>query len=259
MAKHLLFLITIALSLQSYAQIDFERGYFINDSGERIDCLIRNMDWSSSPSEFTYKLSENEKTERATINSVREFTIFNTSKYIRRTVDIDKSSEVFSYLTYNKNPVFENEQLFLRVLIEGKASLYEYSNSGLKRFFYSIDDSDIEQLVYKSYLVERDKVGKNNMYKQQLHNTLKCSTFTDGKLENLKYGENELSRFFIDYNVCNDEKYTDFRETKKRWPIHISIRPGLNSSSLKMKNEVLASRNAEFDKNVSFRIGIELE
>ena len=88
-------------------------------------------------------------------------------------------------MTYDKNPTFQEEQLFLKVLIEGKASLYEYVEVGLQRYFYTVDSSNIEQLVFKSYKVDRDLVAKNNMYKQQLYNDLKCSTFTAKKLEDL--------------------------------------------------------------------------
>ena len=259
MKKRLLFLLTLVLSFQGFSQINFEKGYFINNSDEKVNCLIRDMEWSSSPSDFTYKLSENGKTERATINSVKEFGIFNNSKFIRKTVAIDKSNEDFNYLTYNKNPTFQEEQLFLKVLIEGKASLYEYLEVGLQRYFYTIDDSNMEQLVFKSYKVDRDLVAKNNMYKQQLHNDLKCSTFTTKKLEDLNYSGNDLSRFFIDYNKCNNEEYTDFRVSKKERPFKISLRPGFKSSSVSMHNLLLASREADFGSKLGFTLGIELE
>ncbi len=259
MKKQLLFLLTVALGFQGYSQINFEKGYFINNSDEKVDCLIRNMEWSSSPSDFTYKLSENGKTERTTINSVKEFGISNNLKFIRKTVSIDRANEDFNYLTYDKNPTFQEEQLFLKVLIEGKASLYEYVEVGLQRYFYTVDSSNIEQLVFKSYKVDRDLVAKNNMYKQQLYNDLKCSTFTAKKLEDLNYSGSDLSRFFIDYNKCNNEEYIDFRKNNKEFPLKISLRPGFKSSSFAMHNIMLSSREADFGSRVGFTMGLELE
>jgi len=33
----------------SIAQVSFERGFFIDDSGNRVECLIRNLNWMSNP------------------------------------------------------------------------------------------------------------------------------------------------------------------------------------------------------------------
>ena len=221
MAKYLTFLITVTLSLQGYAQIDYDKGYFIDNSDQRVDCLIRNLDWGITPSEFIYKLSEYGETEKGTLISIKEFGIINDSKFIRKTVSIDRFSEDFNYLTYNENPLFQEEKLFLKVLIEGKASLYEYGNTGLKRFFYTIDNSNVEQLVYKSYKVERDLVTKNNMYKQQLLNSLNCSTFTVEKFEKLEYSANALARLFIDYNKCHEVDILILENLKKR--VHLRL------------------------------------
>jgi hypothetical protein len=41
MKKHLLFAILfLILSIKSWAQIGFEDGYFINESDEKVQCLI---------------------------------------------------------------------------------------------------------------------------------------------------------------------------------------------------------------------------
>ena len=56
MRKQILVLAFITIScLQSYSQIIFENGYFIDESNNRIECLIKNIDWKNNPTEFEYK------------------------------------------------------------------------------------------------------------------------------------------------------------------------------------------------------------
>lgn len=259
MKKHLLFLSAFIIGLQAFAQITFEKGYFINNSNEKVDCLIKNVDWKSNPTEFTYKLSDNSQSENIEMHSVREFGINNISKYVRKTVDIDRSSSNFSYLTYNKEPDFNEERLFLKVLIEGKASLYEYTDGNLSRFFYTVNDSDVAQLVYVVYKASQNEMGKNNRYQQQLYNDLKCSTFTSKKLESLTYDRKDLVRFFVDYNNCNEHEYVNYTKKQKRTFFNLSIRPGINSSSLFIENSVSSAREVNFDNEIGFRLGIEGE
>jgi len=192
MKKQLLFLAITILSFNCYSQIKFEKGYYINISNQKIECLIKNLDWKNNPIAFKYKLSENSEPKDSNIKAVKEFGIYNVSKYITRTVKIDKSSENFSYMSNDKNPIFKEEQLFLKVLVEGKSNLYEYTNSNLIRYFYNIENSNIEQLIYKSFKTSDNKVGKNNRFKQQLWNDLKCSTIKTNKVKNLEYNKNSF-------------------------------------------------------------------
>jgi len=257
-SKLIVILITI-LSYNCYSQISFEKGYYIDNSNQKTNCLIKNIDWKNNPTEFTYKLSENNKPQKATIESIKEFGIDNISKYVRKIVNIDRSKENIGYISENKEPIFNEEELFLKVLIEGKSNLYEYADGDLKRYFYNTEYSNIEQLIYKSYKTNDDKIGKNNRYKQQLWNNLKCPDLKISEIEKLSYRKKNLISFFIAYNNCNNQQYTNFEKRKKRDLLNLSIRPRLNSSSLTIQNAIVESKNADFGNKQSFGIGIELE
>jgi hypothetical protein len=50
MEKHVLAtLFSVFFSMISLAQIDFESGYFIREPDEKVQCLIRNVDWKNNP------------------------------------------------------------------------------------------------------------------------------------------------------------------------------------------------------------------
>lgn len=255
----LLVLATAFISFNCYSQINFEKGYYIDNEDQKTDVLIKNIDWKNNPTEFEFKLSEDNESRNATIKTVKEFGIYNVSKFSRHQVNIDRSSGNLDLLSEDSRPRFNEEELFLEVLIEGKANLYLYNDGNITRYFYSKDDSKIEQLIFKKYLTPNNNIGTNEGYKQQLWNDLECSAFTRRKVENVDYRRNELVSFFEDYNKCHNEDYVNFEEMQKKDLFNLNIRPGFNYSSLTIHNKVTDYKDTDFDKEFGFRLGIEGE
>ncbi|OED44567.1 hypothetical protein AB832_01895 [Flavobacteriaceae bacterium (ex Bugula neritina AB1)] len=260
MKKQLIFLLLTILSFTAYAQIIFEKGYYITDSGQKTECLIRNVDWKNNPTKFEYKTDENSVIEKVTIKTVKEFGIHNKSKYLRSIVQIDRSSDHTNKLSNSKEPQFREEQLFLKVLVEGKATLFSYQGKSLRRYFYSIDNSDIYQLVYKRFMNPPSlKIHKNNTYRQQLGNSLKCDVITINTIKNINYRTSDLTKLFISYNKCSDSEYTFYKIKNTKSDFNVNIRPGISSSSLQVQNSAISTRNIDFGNKLNFRFGIEAE
>ena len=201
MKTKIFFLITTILSLNIYSQISFKEGYLINNKNQKIKCLIKNFDWRNNPTEFEYKLSENEEPIKATIKSIKEFGVINYSKYIRYNVNIDRSSMNANKLSEYENPIFKKEVLFLKALIEGKANLYEYIDGNLRRYFYSKKNMEIEQLIYKIYKTDKSKIRVNNKFRNQLFNNLKSPNFKLSIFKKLEYKKNDLLQFFFIFEL----------------------------------------------------------
>ena len=102
-----------------------------------------------------------------------------------------------------------------------------------------------------------NKIGTNNEYMQQLLNNLKCPKYKMTKVENVNYEKTHLLNFFVEYNRCSNSKFTNF-ERKKDF-FNLSIRPGLNISSLSIQNFSSNSLGIDFGYNFAFRFGIEAE
>lgn len=259
MKKQILFLLVTVLTLNCYSQISFEKGYFINDANQKINCLIKNIDWRSNPTQFEYKLTENSDSKKITIKKVKEFGIDNISKYVKSTVNIDRSSETINNLSNEKKPKFKEEELFLKVLVEGKATLYQYVDTNLKRYFYNLENSKIQQLIFKSYKINENNVGKNNRFRQQLWNDLKCPNFEMSKIENVKYKKSSLVKFFTEYSECHNNKPTNFKSKQKKDLFNLTIRPRINSASLTIQNTISSYRDTDFGNKVGFGFGLEAE
>ena len=267
MKKQLLLLLTAIISFNGYSQISFEKGYYINNSEQKTDCLIKNLDWKNNPTNFEYKISENSESLNANIESVKEFGIYNNSKYVRKTVKIDKSVEDLENLSTERNPVFVEEQLFLKVLVEGNTNLYSYESRSLQRFFYNKDNSNIEQLVYKKYLIPNNgttdnpnnSIGENVLYKQQLWSNLKCPTIEMDKIDQLNYEKNSLINFFIEYNKCNNLDFINYEGLVKKDLFNLTLRIHINNSSLSIQNSSDDDLDTDFGNKLGFGFGVEAE
>ncbi len=247
------------LSFRAFSQIMFEEGYFIDNSGQRTECLIYNMDRRYNPTNFEYKVSKNEETQKAKIEEIKEFGVNGVSKYVKEKIKVDKSTDIVNEMGYDKNPVFEEEEVFLKVLIEGKANLFRYTKGNTVRFFYQLDDPNPTQLVYKRYLKD-GQIVQNNHFRQQLYQELKCSSITVKDINELKYEHNDIYKFFKKYNQCSEVDFISYHKTKKtKESINLTFRPGLNISTLSIMNAISSSRDTDFGTRVNVRLGAEME
>lgn len=246
-----------------FAQIQFENGYYIDNNDQKIDCQIRNIDWRNNPTFFNYRLSENDDAIKMTLESVKEFSINNTSKYVRSIINIDRSSDNINNLSRDKNPIFKEEKLFLKVLIEGKSTLYEYIDGNIRRYFYKNGNSNIEQLVYKRYKSNEKEIGENIRFRQQLFSALKCEKFKKNRILNIAYNKSALVKFFSDYSACHDKALVnyDHQVKQKRDLFNLTLRPRVNSSSLSISNASQGTiiKNVDFGNETGFGFGLETE
>ena len=231
--------------INSYSQINFEKGYCISNEGQKTECLIRNMDWNINPTDFDYKLSENAEVQKNNLLKTKEFGIDNVSKFLRFTIKMDRSSELTQLISKEKNPIFKEETLFLRVLVEGKATLYSYKEVNLYRYFFNIDNSNVEQLVHKSYLFGKSAfelsndsytgLEVNNSFRQQIFNNLKHEGISLKEIENLHYSENDLKKLFIKYNNYFNPEIKQFNENIKRDYFNLNARIGITNATFSIK------------------------
>ncbi|NTW25649.1 MAG: PorT family protein [Lentimicrobium sp.] len=254
----LIFLI-IALSSTIYSQITYERGYYLNKEGRRIEGLIKNTDWQSNPSEFLFKSSDSAQPVKLTIDSVTEFGVIGQSRYLNKKVRIDRSSDLISELSTIREPLFNEEQLFLKMLIGGKHSLYVYIDGNLRRFFIESDNTEIKQLIYKNYLSGDRIIGINNDFRKQLWLHLRCDAITIAEIENTAYESKSLIRIFEKFNVCDNAVFVRYNNKSGYDFFNLTLRPGLNISTLSIGNSNILNKEIKFGTRPGFQLGIETE
>ena len=250
----------VLVSTSLSAQIGFKPGYFIDNSGETTQCLIKDIEWKSNPTSFEYKTSEESAVQIAKIDNIQEFRIENFPKYIRKTVEMDRW-DVFSPVTEERNSIYKTETLLLKELVKGPASLYGYADGALTTYFYEVSQNPIRQLVRKNYFIIDGNGYKitlaNNMFKRQLYGDLKCDDITENQAKNLSYFEGDFVRFFQKYNTCMGAIPEESEASKTK--LHLSARLGVVQNSFKMEYPSDARYNYDFGSKTSLRVGVEAE
>lgn len=260
--KKLIYFFALLFSSMAIGQINYEPGYFISNDGQRTDCLIRNVNWRNTPSEFKYILNENDTDPKtAVINNIKEFVILNDVTFKKFTLEIDRSSSNTKNLTHDKNVNMKSETQFLKVLVEGEINLYEYNDDDLIRFFVSTGNHErVEQLIYKEYFADNNKIGKNNQFRQQLFLLLKSEDVSTKNFEKLKYDRDDISKLFIQYNKIKDPTFIEPVKQKANGGVNFKVVAGINSAStsLDYTTSSTSSFSEDFKKTI-FNVGIEIE
>ena len=207
MKSQLLFLFFALLTFSSFGQVTFEKGYFINNENQRIECLVKNYDLHLNPEEFEYKLNETAMPEIGNLMNVKEFGIIGSSRYVRADVKIDVSPWEMDKLSKVRDPEWSERRLFLKVLVEGKATLYLYNGDELFRFFYSVNDTLIRQLIYKEYGIDNTRIATNRKFREQLWIDMRCENAKMSSVENLDFKKATLEKYFKNYNKCSNSAY----------------------------------------------------
>lgn len=258
------------LGLVSSAQINFEKGYFIDNATNKIECFIRNPEKFNTPENFVYKINENDtEVKTKTINDVLEFYIEGYYKFEKHEVLIDVSNQKVDDLTTGRNPEWAKKTLFLKLISNGDAKLYSYVNDGIEKFFFSTTTKPIEQLVFKKY--KSDNVATliytNNYYQQQLWNSLKCNQINLKQIERINYQDEDLINIFSVFNKSNgsldDKKTISNNPKQKKGSFNFKLKAGTtyNSFSIYYINSSPYSLNQDFtlDSKLSYRFGGEIE
>ncbi len=247
------------------AQIEFEKGYYVDKSGKKVQGYIKNTNWKVLPKRIVFKKTEKSKKQFIDVNSINELSIGNIRKYIRFNVDIDRSNDV-NFINnnihtdnkdYNKEPVFNNEDLLLELLVEGEYNLYKYSSNSLIRFFYSKGNEKPKQLIYKQfykkipykenqYEFNVEEKRENLFFRKQVYDLAdSCKSVKDRALT-LLYNEKELMDVFITLNKCKNYDYKVFEVKTTSFEIWAAFSIGTNSAYY--YNNIDKVNDFDFDK-----------
>lgn len=257
--KQTYLLVLMALfTTKTFSQITYEKGYIVNEDGVKSDVLIRFDETKSNPSQIDYKSSPEGAKRTADQSSMKEFGIGEDYRFIRSTVNIDRSPEDFNKLSRDRNPTFKEETLFLRVLIEGEYSLLSYEDGSLQRFFIRKPNGETDPLIFKKYSAGDNIIRKNSEYRQQLHNLLQCEDISIDYLMKVDYRRKELIKLFKKYYTCKESNY-DVYFSKPKGELNFKAKAGINLTHLEMEQDIYNDLENDFGYSLSPRIGFEME
>lgn len=247
--RALLFLFSLFF-LNLSAQVKFEKGYFIDEANNRTECLIKNYDWIRTPTEIEYKITKESAIQTINTMKLNAFQVYETNHYYKKF-----KFQVDSHVDSEKE-LFQTEISHLRVLVEGKASLYEYQG---KIYFYQVDESEIKQLKYKIFTNSDSKKQEDLGFRTELYTALKCDEKISQLLRNTSYRKNDLANIFSDYNQCQKAENQNFISKKSKSEFHIKAVVGVNFNTLKRDLKAMRRTLTIENQSVNFIAGIEME
>lgn len=249
-------LFTVSIAAIATAQNTYQPGYYITNSGNRIDCLILNIAWKNSPTEFQFKINENEQPVTADIKTVKEFSVDNAYKFRRFTTKMERSASDVNKLDREAAAKWNEETIFLNVLVEGNVTLYKYEEGNMIKYFFSTGNHEkAEQLLHKEYVVN-GVIMKNSTYKQQLYNLMKDKINSTKRFEKLQYKKESLVDLFVEYN--GDTNTKNLTEKQNSGSVNLKLKAGAGMATLYAEN-VINYYEMDFESSVVFRAGAELE
>lgn len=251
------YVVTMAFILNAvvtFSQIKFEKGYILFPQDKKLECFIKNGNWLRSPDEISYKLEEDGDVTNATVNEIKEFG-FGDVRFVAADVNIDYTPKDPNKVDYNKHPTWVRARVFLKVIVEGKASLYYFSKKDVERYFFKSESNDsIRQLIYKPYRVTASAIKYNNAFQGQLTYEVACEgQESSGRLE---YSTSSLRNYFNHANACRGGLVEKVEVKRKPTEFHLSITPGLDNSSFHTEG---SNSVTEYGSEKSARIGLEGE
>jgi hypothetical protein len=249
----LVFLFLLFFGFSGFSQNRFENGYYLDKDRNKIPVEIEQKSWTTW-SNSSLKIKENGEIRNIPMEDLQGFGIDGKIKFIREEVEIERSSDFLKDMDRDPKPVFQKEEVLLKVIVEGDYSLYLFLDGQAKKFFYRINDGEITQLVRKQYIEghpPEEIIMVNSLYKKQLEDIAVCST--EG--ENIRYELYELKRFFINQNECNNSA-VDYA-LKREWRSKL----GMNAGAGLVYNSAQVTRSfSSFDlQGISPAIMLELE
>jgi hypothetical protein len=255
-----LLIIFMMITSGLFAQINFEKGYFITENGQKTDCFIKNEDWINTPLKFEYKLTQNGETQILRMPNLKTVVIENAFKFEKYTVPYDNSDRAVANLKFDRSPDYKDTTLMLNVLLEGKVNLYGYRDQDKRAYYYKKQDETLEPLVYNVYTNENRDILYNNRYQQQLLTEFPCTGITEKRVVRVDYKDGDLKSFFKDYSECKGETVVEFSKPKKG-ALHLKVFAGAYSSKAVTDLGISAffAKGVETGPSWSPTFGVELE
>lgn len=242
--KKILALLVLLTTCAIYSQTKFEKGYFITTKGNKVECLIKNEDWIGIPSFIEYKTNDDGKINVIQKQSINKLHIKDKILLERHTVLIERYSKNLDELTTSRLIKANEENLLLKVIVDGKVRLLRYNDKAVEYFFYQLNEK-VLPLEFKLYKTSKGTVGKNLNYQKTLRENLNCP---NSNLDsNFKYKEKYLVRYFEKYNSCfSTDSYIYSKKEKSK----LNLR-----GKLSLGNSKLEGNESQF----SIKIGVEFE
>ena len=194
----------ILLALITTVQGQLTDAYYLTRTGERITGKIYSSDLESlNRPNASLKWYEGETFRVVEVTNIDEVGIGTDTKFKKFTVQID-DVDLYNVRVADIRPAPVQQTVFLNVLVDGAAALYQYQSSRGHKYFYSKESKlPPTQLTYRKFRRKADgEVEENTTFRNQLQSDVSCPNDPWDKFRKVGYEKDALIKIFTEYNAC---------------------------------------------------------
>lgn len=240
----LFFIITVHLQ----AQINLCEGFYISLEGQMIKGKIDNQEWVSNPDFIQFTATGLEKDMKPLFpKDVKSIHIIRKDKfeeiYVSKRIQIELSSSNLNALSSQEQPEWsEFKDVFLKQIVKGRLSLYLYKDNLKRKTTYLKKDQliiedehgELQTLIYKRYLTDRNIAKVNESYKSQLIKKLiDCSKTDINEINRLEYNVQSIEKLIVKYNNCFNNT-SSYRYKAEKRPKEFGVFAGAMATKIDM-------------------------
>ncbi|HCC69992.1 MAG TPA: hypothetical protein DEQ09_02410 [Bacteroidales bacterium] len=188
------------------AQTYYIQGCIVNNNNEEISGLIDYRDWKFNPGTIKFIPGDDNIPLTYDPFTLRSFTV-NNEKFISETVSVERIPESYDELKYDRKREISEEEVFLKVMVEGETSLFYYNEEKSGRHFYIKKGRGGEIIELKQYnaIVEiegNEEVVVKDEYKDQLAGIMRDCSMILPLVHLADYSMKDLIELTDEYNKC---------------------------------------------------------
>ena len=216
----------------AFGQQNYQPAKVTTLAGDTLRGYINDRGWDQNPRVVSFKTDLQASEQLFHPLDIKGFSVSN-ERYAGAKVNIEVSSQDLDKLSPTPTPSLQADTAFLRALVSGAKSLYQYKKVNTSIYFYIQQGNSFDLLVYKRYKRPGEgpvEVKNNNTFQTQLELYLPDCPTTTRRLKATRYSASSLQHVFADYYACTSRPVTFPLRRKNR--NQLGILAGISRATL---------------------------
>jgi hypothetical protein len=191
----------------AFGQQNYQPAKVTTLAGDTLRGYINYRGWDRNPHVVLFKSDLQAAEQQFHPLDIKGFSV-SSEQYAGAKISVENSSRELNNLSTTATPSYRADTVFLRTLVAGPKSLYEYKAANGNNFFYLQQGSSYDLLVYKRYKSPGDGavvMQVNNTFRDQLALYLADCPGMESKLKATNYTTSALQRTFTSYYACTHQ------------------------------------------------------
>jgi len=229
--KCLLFIVSFLIIVISLsAQKSLKQGYYLKPTGDTISCKINFRDSDKNPDHIEVVLDNGNKVTLG-LQDAAGFGVYGYADYLKGKVSYHTAHNTGSDLPEQFSDNVQSQEVFLKIIKNGRYHLYEAKLLGQYYYFISTDGKQFDELLYR--VKQKDMViSEDKSYQNYLRGLLEKEGMLDQRMTNMvnsaMYNSNDIGKLVDHLNKTKKTESNKSSNHQKPFSFEVFAGPALN-------------------------------